>query len=100
MVAGKVAVVADMATSQGCAQALRALGWVWVTKSTRPARRGAMEGYRVVTMDYAADKADIFVRRPWQHRRHHARAMKRMKNRRSCNIGHFDNEIEVAALKQ
>jgi adenosylhomocysteinase len=103
MVAGKVAVVAGYGeVGKGSAQALRGLqAQVWVTEiDPICALQAAMEGYRVVTMDYAADKADIFVSATGNlHVITHAH-MKAMKNNAIvCNIGHFDNEIEVAALK-
>jgi adenosylhomocysteinase len=87
---------------KGSAQALRALSaQVWVTEiDPICALQAAMEGYRVVTMDYAADKADIFVTATGNFPRHHHDHMKRMKDQAIvCNIGHFDNEIEVAALR-
>ncbi len=104
MIAGKVALVAGYGdVGKGSAQALRALSaQVWVTEiDPICALQAAMEGYRVVTMDYAADKADIFVSATGNfHVITHAH-MKRMKDQAIvCNIGHFDNEIEVAALKQ
>jgi adenosylhomocysteinase len=103
MVAGKVAVVAGYGeVGKGSAQALRGLqAQVWVTEiDPICALQAAMEGFRVVTMDYAADKADIFVTATGNlHVITHAH-MKAMKNNAIvCNIGHFDNEIEVAALK-
>jgi adenosylhomocysteinase len=65
------------------------------------ALQAAMEGYRVVTMDYAADKADIFVSATGNFQVINYDHMKRMKNNAIvCNIGHFDNEIDVAGLKQ
>jgi adenosylhomocysteinase len=75
---------------------------VWVTEvDPICALQAAMEGYRVVTMDYAADKADIFVTATGNIDVITHEHMKRMKNQAIvCNIGHFDNEIEVAALKQ
>ena len=88
---------------KGSAQALRALSaQVWVTEiDPICALQAAMEGYRVVTMDYAADKADIFVTATGNIDVITHEHMKRMKNQAIvCNIGHFDNEIEVAALKQ
>jgi adenosylhomocysteinase len=104
MVAGKVAVVAGYGdVGKGCAQALRALSaQVWVTEvDPICALQAAMEGYRVVTMDYAADKADIFVTATGNIDVITHEHMKRMKNQAIvCNIGHFDNEIEVATLKQ
>jgi adenosylhomocysteinase len=103
MVAGKIAVVAGYGdVGKGSAQALRALSaQVWVTEiDPICALQAAMEGYRVVTMDYAADKADIFVTATGNfHVITHEHA-KRMKNNAIvCNIGHFDNEIDVAGLK-
>jgi adenosylhomocysteinase len=104
MVAGKIAVVAGYGdVGKGSAQALRTLSaQVWVTEiDPICALQAAMEGYRVVTMDYAADKADIFVTATGNcHVITHEHA-KRMKNNAIvCNIGHFDNEIDVACLKQ
>ena len=103
MVAGKVAVVAGYGdVGKGSAQALRALSaQVWITEiDPICALQAAMEGYRVVTMDYAADKADIFVTATGNIDVITFEHMKRMKNNAIvCNIGHFDNEIEVAALK-
>jgi adenosylhomocysteinase len=104
MVAGKVAVVAGYGdVGKGSAQALRALSaQVWVTEiDPICALQAAMEGYRVVTMDYAADKADIFVSATGNfHVITHAH-MKKMKDQAIvCNIGHFDNEIDCASLKQ
>ena len=103
MVAGKVAVVAGYGdVGKGSAQALRALSaQVWITEiDPICALQAAMEGYRVVTMDYACDKADIFVTATGNIDVITFDHMKRMKNQAIvCNIGHFDNEIEVAALK-
>jgi adenosylhomocysteinase len=103
MIAGKVAVVAGYGdVGKGSAQALRALSaQVWVTEiDPICALQAAMEGYRVVTMDYAADKADIFVTATGNFHIITVDHMKRMKDQAIvCNIGHFDNEIEVAALK-
>ncbi len=103
MIAGKVAVVAGYGdVGKGSAQALRALSaQVWVTEiDPICALQAAMEGYRVVTMDYAADKADIFVTATGNIDIITFEHMKRMKDQAIvCNIGHFDNEIEVAALK-
>jgi adenosylhomocysteinase len=104
MIAGKVAVVAGYGdVGKGSAQALRALSaQVWVTEiDPICALQAAMEGYRVVTMDYAADKGDIFVSATGNYHVITHDHMKRMKDQAIvCNIGHFDNEIEVAALKQ
>ncbi|HWD21729.1 MAG TPA: adenosylhomocysteinase [Burkholderiales bacterium] len=103
MVAGKVAVVAGYGeVGKGSAQALRGLqAQVWVTEiDPICALQAAMEGYKVVTMDYAADKADIFVTATGNYRVITHEHMKRMKNNAIvCNIGHFDNEIDVAGLK-
>ena len=104
MIAGKVAVVAGYGdVGKGCAEALRALSaQVWVTEiDPICALQAAMEGFRVVTMDYAADKADIFVTATGNLSVVNHEHMKRMKhNAIVCNIGHFDSEIEIAALKQ
>jgi adenosylhomocysteinase len=102
MIAGKVAVVCGFGdVGKGSAAALRALSaQVWVTESDPIcALQAAMEGYRVVTMDWAADKADIFVTATGNVnviRRDHMDRMRH--NAIVCNIGHFDNEIDVAAL--
>jgi adenosylhomocysteinase len=104
MIAGKVAVVAGFGdVGKGSAAALRALSaQVWVTEiDPICALQAAMEGYRVVTMDWAADKADIFVTATgnidvitYDH-------MQQMKhNAIVCNIGHFDSEIDIASLSQ
>jgi adenosylhomocysteinase len=104
MVAGKVAVVAGFGeVGKGSAQALRGLqAQVWVTEiDPICALQAAMEGYRVVTMDYAADKADIFVTATGNYSVITHDHMKRMKNNAIvCNIGHFDNEIDIAGLKK
>ncbi len=104
MIAGKVALVVGYGdVGKGSAQALRALSaQVWITEiDPICALQAAMEGYRVVTMDYAADKADIFVSATGNYQVITHDHMKRMKDQAIvCNIGHFDNEIEVAALKQ
>ncbi|MFN7433625.1 MAG: adenosylhomocysteinase [Betaproteobacteria bacterium] len=104
MIAGKVAVVAGYGdVGKGSAQALRALSaQVWVTECDPIcALQAAMEGYRVVTMDYAADKADIFVTATGNFQVITHGHMKAMKDQAIvCNIGHFDNEIDVASLKQ
>jgi adenosylhomocysteinase len=104
MVAGKVAVVAGYGdVGKGCAQALRALSaQVWVTEiDPICALQAAMEGYRVVTMDYAADKADIFVTATGNFHVITGAHMARMKDQAIvCNIGHFDNEIDVASLEK
>jgi adenosylhomocysteinase len=104
MVAGKVAVVAGYGdVGKGSAQALRALSaQVWVTEiDPICALQASMEGYRVVTMDYAADKADIFVTATGNyHVITHAHMAKMKDQAIVCNIGHFDNEIDVAALEK
>jgi adenosylhomocysteinase len=104
MIAGKVAVVAGYGeVGKGCAQALRGLqAQVWVTEiDPICALQAAMEGYRVVTMEEAAPQADIFVTATGNYRVITHEHMRRMKNNAIvCNIGHFDNEIDVAALKQ
>ncbi|MEA3192547.1 MAG: adenosylhomocysteinase [Betaproteobacteria bacterium] len=103
MIAGKVAVVAGFGEGgKGCAQALRGLqAQVWVTEiDPICALQAAMEGYRVVTMDYAAEKADIFVTATGNFHVITKEHMARMKNNAIvCNIGHFDNEIDIAGLK-
>src|SRR6202522_3275236 len=104
MIAGKVAIVAGYGdVGKGCAQALRALSaQVWVTEiDPICALQAAMEGFRVVTMEYAADKADIFVSATGNFHVITHDHMRRMKDQAIvCNIGHFDNEIDVASLKQ
>src|ERR1700724_1888522 len=104
MIAGKVALVCGYGdVGKGSAQALRALSaQVWVTEiDPICALQASMEGYRVVTMDYAADKADIFVSATGNFHVITHDHMKRMKDQAIvCNIGHFDNEIEVASLRQ
>jgi adenosylhomocysteinase len=104
MIAGKVAVVAGYGdVGKGSAQALRALSaQVWVTEADPIcALQAAMEGYRVVTMDYAADKADIFVTATGNKDVITFDHMAKMKDQAIvCNIGHFDNEIDVASLSK
>jgi adenosylhomocysteinase len=104
MIAGKVACVAGYGdVGKGSAQALRALSaQVWVTEiDPINALQAAMEGYKVVTMEYAADKADIFVTTTGNKSVIRLEHMKAMKDEAIvCNIGHFDNEIEVAALEK
>ena len=104
MVAGKIAVVCGYGdVGKGCAQALRALSaQVWVTEvDPICALQAAMEGYRVVTMDWAADKADIFVTATGNYHVITHDHMVRMKDQAIvCNIGHFDSEIDVASMKQ
>ena len=104
MIAGKVAVVAGYGdVGKGSAQALRALSaQVWVTEvDPICALQAAMEGYRVVTMDYAADKADIFVSATGNYHVITHDHMVKMKDQAIvCNIGHFDNEIDVAGIEK
>ncbi|WP_449413923.1 adenosylhomocysteinase [Pandoraea soli] len=104
MIAGKIALVAGYGdVGKGCAQSLRGLGaTVWVTEiDPICALQAAMEGYRVVTMDYAADKADIFVTATGNFHvidHDHMAAMKHQAI--VCNIGHFDSEINVASTRK
>ncbi|MFN0186435.1 MAG: adenosylhomocysteinase [Aquabacterium sp.] len=104
MIAGKIAVVAGYGdVGKGSAQALRALSaQVWVTEiDPINALQAAMEGFRVVTMDWAADKADIFVTATGNKgviTHDHMAAMKH--NAIVCNIGHFDNEIDIASVEK
>ena len=104
MIAGKIAVVAGYGdVGKGSAQALRALSaQVWVTEiDPICALQAAMEGYRVVTMDYAADKADIFVTATGNFHVITHDHMAKMKDQAIvCNIGHFDNEIDVASIEK
>jgi adenosylhomocysteinase len=104
MVAGKIALVAGYGdVGKGCAQALRALAaQVWITEiDPICALQAAMEGFRVVTLDEAADKADIFVTATGNfHVITHEHLTRMKHNAIVCNIGHFDNEIDVASLKQ
>jgi adenosylhomocysteinase len=103
MIAGKVAVVCGYGdVGKGSAQALRALSaQVWVTEvDPICALQAAMEGFRVVTMDYARDKADIFVTATGNIgviTREHMLCMK--ENAIVCNIGHFDSEIDIAGIQ-
>jgi adenosylhomocysteinase len=103
MVAGKVAVVAGYGdVGKGSAQALRALSaQVWVTEiDPINALQAAMEGYKVVTMEYAADKCDIFVTATGNKNVITYAHMAQMKDQAIvCNIGHFDNEIDVATIE-
>ena len=103
MIAGKVAVICGYGdVGKGCAQAMRALSaQVWVTEiDPICALQAAMEGFRVVTMEYAADQGDIFVTCTGnRHVISHAH-MARMKDQAIvCNIGHFDSEIDIASLE-
>ncbi|MFA7668398.1 MAG: adenosylhomocysteinase [Burkholderiaceae bacterium] len=103
MVAGKIAVVCGFGdVGKGCAQALAALrAQVWVTEiDPICALQASMEGYRVVTMEEAADKADIFVTATGNYHVITREHMDRMKDQAIvCNIGHFDNEIDVAGIE-
>ena len=103
MVAGKIAVVCGFGdVGKGCAQALAALrAQVWVTEiDPICALQASMEGYRVVTMEEAADKADIFVTATGNYHVITREHMERMKDQAIvCNIGHFDNEIDVAGIE-
>jgi len=104
MIAGKVAVICGYGdVGKGSAQALRALSaQVWITEiDPICALQAAMEGYRVVTMEDAAAQADIFVTCTGNLHVITHDHMRRMKNNAIvCNIGHFDNEIDVAGLRQ
>lgn len=104
MIAGKIAVVAGYGdVGKGSAQALRALSaQVWVTEiDPICALQAAMEGYRVVTMDYAAEHADIFVTATGNYHVITHDHMAKMKDQAIvCNIGHFDNEIDVASIEK
>ena len=104
MIAGKIAVIAGYGdVGKGSAQAMRALSaQVWVTEiDPICALQAAMEGYRVVTMDYAAEHGDIFVTCTGNYHVITHEHIKKMKNQAIvCNIGHFDNEIDVASLKK
>ncbi|HEY0666100.1 MAG TPA: adenosylhomocysteinase [Gallionella sp.] len=104
MIAGKIAVICGYGdVGKGSAQAMRALSaQVWVTEiDPICALQAAMEGYRVVTMEYAADKADIFVTTTGNfHVITHDHMVMMKNNAIVCNIGHFDNEIDVASLEK
>ena len=104
MIAGKVAVVAGYGdVGKGSAQALRALSaQVWVTEiDPINALQAAMEGYKIVTMDYAADKADIFVTATGnKHVITHDHMVAMKDEAIVCNIGHFDNEIDISSVEK
>ncbi len=104
MIAGKIAVICGYGdVGKGCAQAMRALSaQVWVTEvDPICALQAAMEGYRVVTMEYAADKADIFVTATGNEKVITHDHMIKMKDQSIvCNIGHFDSEIDVASVEK
>ncbi len=104
MIAGKLAVISGYGdVGKGCAQSLRGLGAiVWVTEiDPICALQAAMEGFRVVTMDEAADKGDIFVTATGNiHVITHEHMVRMKHNAIICNIGHFDSEIDIAGLRQ
>ena len=104
MVAGKIAIVCGYGdVGKGCAQSLRGLGaTVWITEiDPICALQAAMEGYRVVTMDEAAPLANIIVTATGNFNVLTHAHLKAMKDQAIvCNIGHFDSEIEIAALRQ
>ncbi|MFQ5486931.1 MAG: adenosylhomocysteinase [Gammaproteobacteria bacterium] len=104
MIAGKIAVVLGYGdVGKGCAQSLRGQGaTVWVTEiDPICALQAAMEGYRVVTMDDACDKGDIFITATGNYHVINHEHMAKMKSQSIvCNIGHFDDEIDVASLRQ
>ena len=104
MIAGKTAVICGYGdVGKGCAQSLRGLGaTVWVTEiDPICALQAAMEGYRVVTMDDACSKADIFVTATGNYHVINAQHLRSMKDQAIvCNIGHFDSEIDVESLKE
>jgi adenosylhomocysteinase len=104
MVAGKVALVLGYGdVGKGCAQALRGLGaTVWITEiDPICALQASMEGYRVVSMDEVASNVDIFVTATGNYHVIQHQHMLQMKDQAIvCNIGHFDNEIDVASLRQ
>ena len=103
MIAGKIAVVAGYGdVGKGCAQSLRALGAIVLVTEIDPicALQAAMEGYRVTTMEEAAPVADIIVTATGNYQVvTHAHMMQMKHNTIVCNIGHFDNEIDVASLQ-
>ncbi len=104
MIAGKIAVIAGYGdVGKGCAQSLSALGaTVWVTEiDPICALQAAMEGYRVVTMNDACSKADIFVTATGNYHVINKKHMEQMKDQSIvCNIGHFDNEIDIESLQK
>ncbi len=104
MIAGKIAVVCGYGdVGKGCAQSLRGLGaTVWVTEiDPICALQASMEGFRVVTMEEAAPQGNIFVTATGNYHIINHDHMKAMRNNAIvCNIGHFDSEIEIAALRQ
>jgi adenosylhomocysteinase len=104
MIAGKIAVVCGYGdVGKGCAQSLRGLGaTVWITEiDPICALQAAMEGYRVVDFDEVCDRADIVVTATGNYHVVTGPQMERMKNQAIvCNIGHFDNEIDVESLRK
>ena len=104
MIAGKIAVVCGYGdVGKGCAQSLSSLGaTVWVTEiDPICALQAAMEGYRVVTMEDACSEADIFVTATGNYHVINLSHMEQMKDQSIiCNIGHFDNEIDVVSLEK
>ncbi len=104
MIAGKIAVVCGYGdVGKGCAQSLRSLGaTVWITEiDPICALQASMEGYRVVTMDDAASLANIFVTATGNfHVITEAHLLKMQDEAIVCNIGHFDSEIDVAAMRK
>ena len=104
MLGGKVAVVFGYGeVGKGCAQALRGQGARVIVTEIDPicALQAAMEGYQVTTIDEVVDKADIFITATGNHNIITLDHMKRMKDKAIVgNIGHFDNEIDMAGLKK
>ncbi len=104
MIAGKIAVVCGYGdVGKGSAQSLRGLGaTVWITEiDPICALQAAMEGYRVVRLDDVIDQIDILVTATGNYQIVDGPMMERMKNEAIvCNIGHFDNEIDVAHLRE
>ncbi len=104
MIAGKIAVVIGYGdVGKGCAQSLKGLGCtVWVTEiDPICALQAAMEGYRVVTMEDACSEANIFVTCTGNyHVINHDHMLKMRDQAIVCNIGHFDNEIDVTSMKK
>ena len=104
MIAGKVCLVLGYGdVGKGCAQSLRGLGaTVWITEiDPICALQASMEGYRVVRMDDVCDKVDIFVTATGNFNVITHGHMKKMRDQAIvCNIGHFDNEIDVASLEK
>ncbi len=104
MIAGKICVVLGYGdVGKGCAQAFRGMGaTVWVTEiDPICALQAAMEGYRVVTMDEACDKGDIFVTATGNvHVINHDHMLKMKDQAIVCNIGHFDSEIDIASVEK